>query len=124
MREDTIALKMLNSQEFEIDDKTRNGMLYHQRRILSDGEVIFLVNSHKTEHAAARVSVNGKYVLKLDLVNGEQTRYPRGMESLEKIKTTFRTETGKQYGPQFLDLGLAIGQQLHDVILSDFSQYL
>ena len=51
-------------------------------------------------------------------------RYPQGMESLEKIKTTFRTETGKQYGPQFLDLGLAIGQKLHDVILSDFSEYL
>lgn len=51
-------------------------------------------------------------------------RYPRGMESLEKIKTTFRTETGKQYGPQFLDLGLAIGQKIHDVILSDFSEYL
>jgi len=51
-------------------------------------------------------------------------RYPRGMESLEKIKATFRTETGKRYGPQFLDLGLAIGQKLHDVILSDFSEYL
>jgi len=51
-------------------------------------------------------------------------RYPQGMESLEKIKTTFRTETGKQYGPQFLDLGLAIGQKLHDLILSDFSEFL
>jgi len=51
-------------------------------------------------------------------------RYPQGMESLEKIKTTFRTETGKKYGPQFLDLGLAIGQKLHDVILSDYSEYL
>jgi hypothetical protein len=46
------------------------------------------------------------------------------MESLKKIKTTFRTKTGRQYGPQFLDLGLAIGQELHDVILSDFSEYL
>jgi hypothetical protein len=51
-------------------------------------------------------------------------RYPQGMESLEKIKATFRTETGKKYGPQFLDLGLAIGQKLHDVILSDYSEYL
>ena len=51
-------------------------------------------------------------------------RYPQGMESLEKIKTTFRSDTGKQYGPQFLDLGLAIGQKLHDVILSDFAEYL
>jgi hypothetical protein len=51
-------------------------------------------------------------------------RYPQGMASLEKIKTTFRTETGRQYGPQFLDLGLAIGQKLHDLILSEYAEYL
>ena len=51
-------------------------------------------------------------------------RYPKGMAGLEKIKTTFRSQTGKKYGPQFIDLGLAIGRQLHDVILSDFSDYL
>lgn len=51
-------------------------------------------------------------------------RYPQGMQSLKKIKATFRTATGKQYGPQFLDLGLAIGKQLHDLILADFSEYL
>jgi len=51
-------------------------------------------------------------------------RYPEGMAGLEKIKTTFRTKTGKKYGPQFIDLGLTIGRKLHDVILSDFSEYL
>ncbi len=51
-------------------------------------------------------------------------RYPRGMESLEKIKTTFRTKTGRKYGPQFIDLGLAIGRKLHDLILAEFSDYL
>ena len=51
-------------------------------------------------------------------------RYPQGMAGLEKIKATFRTETGKKYGPGFIDLGLAIGKELHDVILSEFSEYL
>jgi len=51
-------------------------------------------------------------------------RYPEGMAGLEKIKATFRTKTGKKYGPQFIDLGLAIGRKLHDAILSDFSEYL
>ncbi|UCD78991.1 MAG: HD domain-containing protein [Desulfobacterales bacterium] len=51
-------------------------------------------------------------------------RYPEGMAGLEKIKTTFRTETGKKYGPRFIDLGLAIGKELHDVILSEYSEYL
>ena len=46
------------------------------------------------------------------------------MESLVKIKSTFRTATGKKYGPQFIDLGLAIGQELYETIQSEFSQYL
>ncbi|MBA7588596.1 hypothetical protein ES708_30659 [subsurface metagenome] len=32
--DDTIALKMLNHNEFEMNDQTQNGMLYHQRRVL------------------------------------------------------------------------------------------
>ena len=39
--EDPFALEMLKSHDFEMRDKTLNGMLYHQRRILSDGELIF-----------------------------------------------------------------------------------
>jgi hypothetical protein len=50
--------------------------------------------------------------------------YPAGMAKLEKIRTTFRTATGKRYGPQFIDLGLAIGEDLYRVIRSEFSQYL
>jgi hypothetical protein len=52
------------------------------------------------------------------------TRYPKGMAGLEKIKTTFRSQTGKKFGPQFIDLGLAIGRKLHAVILSEFSEHL
>ena len=47
--------------------------------------------------------------------------YPRGMEGLSKIKKTFRTRTGKQYGPQIIDIGLAIGEELLGVINSEFS---
>ncbi|MFO7839625.1 MAG: HD domain-containing protein [Desulfosalsimonadaceae bacterium] len=39
--------------------------------------------------------------------------YPRGIEFLEKIRYTFRSPTGKKYGPQFIDIGLAIGEQLY-----------
>ena len=35
--------------------------------------------------------------------------YPRGMQGLERIKQTFRSRTGRQYGPRFIDIGLAIG---------------
>jgi len=46
--------------------------------------------------------------------------YPKGMRGLEKIKPTFRTHTGKHYGPQFIDIGIAIGEALYQVILDEF----
>ena len=50
--------------------------------------------------------------------------YPRGMEKLAKIKDTFRTRTGKKYGPQFIDLGVAIGKELFNVINVEFAHLL
>jgi hypothetical protein len=47
--------------------------------------------------------------------------YPQGLDGLVKIKSTFRTPTGRKYGPQFIDLGLAIGEKLYDVITTEFS---
>lgn len=46
--------------------------------------------------------------------------FPKGMEGVEKISTTFRSETGKQYGPEFIEIGLAIGQELHEELLTRF----
>ena len=50
--------------------------------------------------------------------------YPQGMEKIKSIKTTFRTATGQKYGPQFIDLGLSIGDELFKVIKTEFSAYL
>jgi len=35
------------------------------------------------------------------------------MKGIEKIKETFRTATGKRYGPEFIDQGIAIGNTLY-----------
>lgn len=51
-------------------------------------------------------------------------RYPQGMEGIAKIKSTFRTPTGKKYGPQFIDIGLAIGQELYDLIKIEYADCL
>ncbi len=48
--------------------------------------------------------------------------YPKGMKGLERIKQTFRTKTGQRYGPQFIDIGLAIGEELYRVIREEFLQ--
>lgn len=50
--------------------------------------------------------------------------YPKGMQGIEKIKETFRTATGKKYGPQFIDLGLAIGSRLYEIIITEFESDL
>ncbi len=48
--------------------------------------------------------------------------YPRGMDNIAAIRHTFRSATGKKYGPAFIDLGLAIGRELFQVINSEFKQ--
>ncbi|MCE5262670.1 MAG: hypothetical protein LLG97_03955 [Deltaproteobacteria bacterium] len=40
-------------------------------------------------------------------------RFLSGMEGIRKIRGSFRTATGRDYGPDFIDRGLAIGQQLY-----------
>lgn len=39
-------------------------------------------------------------------------RFPQSMEGIERIRTTFRTRTGRFYGPDFIDRGLEIGRRL------------
>ncbi|GAB6905762.1 conserved hypothetical protein [Desulfosarcina cetonica] len=46
--------------------------------------------------------------------------YPTGMAVLKKIRKTFRSQTGRRYGPQFIDIGIAIGEALYEVILTQF----
>ena len=50
------------------------------------------------------------------------SHYPEGMALLKKIRSTFRSPTGRRYGPQFIDLGISIGEELYRVILSDFAK--
>lgn len=44
--------------------------------------------------------------------------FPRGVEGIKKIKDTFRTVTGKKYGPEFIDLGLKAGKEIYSYLLS------
>jgi hypothetical protein len=41
------------------------------------------------------------------------TRFPWGVNGLLKIKETFRTNIGAQYGPEFIDLGVKIGKEVY-----------
>ncbi len=48
--------------------------------------------------------------------------YPKGIRMLENARKTFRSSFGRLYGPQFIDIGLAIGRELFNVIQTEFAQ--
>lgn len=47
--------------------------------------------------------------------------YPKGIRGLARIRDTFRSATGIRYGPEFIDQGLAIGDELLQVIRTEFA---
>jgi len=79
--EDPVALNMLGSKEFIMKDHTHNGMLYHQRRVLKDGQLLFVVNSHKTKAATAELSLKGSFGLMRVYHGGEESLYPSRKEN-------------------------------------------
>lgn len=48
-------------------------------------------------------------------------RFLRGMEGIKRIRETFRTQTGKIYGPDFIDRGIDIGTKFYTDILQSRS---
>jgi hypothetical protein len=89
--DDPAVSELVFNKEFSFDDQTQNGMLYHQRRILDDGQLLFVVNSHQTEKAVAGFSLEGKQVALLDLLSGEVFSYP---SEVSKKMSTFQVELG------------------------------
>ncbi len=47
-------------------------------------------------------------------------RFPEGMEGIARIKGTFRSHTGRVFGPEFIDLGLCIGNKIYDFLRERF----
>ena len=48
------------------------------------------------------------------------SHFPRGLETVGRVRDTFRSEPGRFYGPQFIDIGVGIGHKLYDVIKTEF----
>ncbi len=55
---------------------TIGGKLYHQRRILDDGQLIFFANASTKEYSGGEVSAKGKYLVRMDPENGNVYSYP------------------------------------------------
>jgi hypothetical protein len=64
--------KLKSGNEFVIrEPASGQGELYHQRRLLDDGQLLLLVNSSADQPALAQLEASGKSVLYMDLVSGE-----------------------------------------------------
>ncbi len=52
------------------------GQLYHHRRMVDDGQILFLVNSSKEEACNIRLVLQGSDMVEMDLFTGEVESYP------------------------------------------------
>jgi hypothetical protein len=62
------------------DFRQVSGHLFHQRRQLQDGQLLFFVNSSLEQPAGATVSVKGRSLVRLDLFTGAREIYPAHSE--------------------------------------------
>lgn len=66
--------RLLPNYNFSIDGI--GGKLYHHRRQLSDGQIIFLTNASMTEKTRGKIKVDGVNALLLDPFTGKITDFP------------------------------------------------
>lgn len=72
---DPIVIDLLMQDDFTIDDISKNGMLYHQRRMLDDGQLLYVVNSHKSKKSTSKIRIEGKHVVYLDALTGKELKF-------------------------------------------------
>ena len=58
----------------------KGGSLYHQRRVMDDGQLLFLVNSSLEEPVEGYVLLDGKDAVELNTLTGEMFDYPEKIE--------------------------------------------
>ncbi|VAX19915.1 hypothetical protein MNBD_IGNAVI01-1523, partial [hydrothermal vent metagenome] len=69
---DQQALDLLGSKEIRFHKPEKiKGKLFHHRRDLNDGQVLFLVNTSSNEWSSGLLEIEGKSVNELDLISGE-----------------------------------------------------
>jgi hypothetical protein len=67
----------LADPDFSITESLpQSGELYHQRRILKDGELLFFVNTDTAQTVAATITGTGKSLIKMDLGTGISSVVP------------------------------------------------
>ncbi len=119
-----VSFSLLPEECAGIADAIRNHEAFRRRRsatgrtaqllsdVLYDADKFRWGPDNFTETLWAMVSLRGVPL---------QTLIPRllpGIEGIRKIRDSFRTPTGREYGPDFIDRGLTIGMRLHAALMA------
>ena len=79
-------------QDFSTDGITfttiNGGNLFHHRRIMKDGQVLFLVNSSLDESSQGSILIKGKDLVELNTLNAEIVDYPEIVDG-DKVNFNF-----------------------------------
>jgi hypothetical protein len=75
-------LKLLGSPSLKFEGVT-GGTLYHHRRKLTDGEVLFLVNSSTASPLSGSFKTKGADAIELNTLTGERNGYPNALNGKE-----------------------------------------
>jgi hypothetical protein len=86
---ESIALDLLKPEKTQFRNPEQiSGILFHHRRELSDGELVFLVNTSAEEWSTGQLLMPGKSVLELNLISGEIIPYAGKMVG-DKVEIDF-----------------------------------
>ena len=74
---DAKTLQQLEPQNIQFNDPEKiDGILFHHRRVLDDGQVVFLVNTSDEKWSTGSFAINGKSVQEMGLDCGCLSDYP------------------------------------------------
>ena len=83
---ETLAGKLYTDNWQVIEHDPAQSKLYHQRRELKDGQVLFFANTDEHKNATGIFRVKGKYMISLDPISGVYSEYP-----VQQVKSDFAT---------------------------------
>ena len=75
--DDPAVIERFAAQDFRLKwDPSSGGKLFHQRRQLEDGQLVFLANSSLEQRAVGSLKLKGTSITRLDLSTGATLPYP------------------------------------------------
>ncbi|MCK5775665.1 MAG: hypothetical protein KAH25_05795, partial [Bacteroidales bacterium] len=75
-----IDTSIFNDKDLVFEELPNTGKFYHHRRVLENGELLFLVNSDMDESATGKIKVKSQKCYELNLNSGETYEYPTTVE--------------------------------------------